>query len=110
MLRAAARAAVQMFTGLAYNAILMDCQMLEMDGYQATREIRNIEESDRRVPIIAMTADAFSECRDRCKEASMDDYLAKPVRFQNLAGTLKKWLPAGGESSRTGTASSNSLY
>ena len=88
------REAVQMFAGLAYDALLMDCQMPDMDGYQATREIRGTEEADQRVPIIAMTADAFAECRDRCKEAGMDDYLAKPVRLQQLAEVLKKWLPA----------------
>jgi CheY-like chemotaxis protein len=89
------REAVQMCGVLAYDAILMDCQMPEMDGYQAVGQIRRKEESDRRVPIIAMTADAFVECRDRCREAGMDDYLAKPVRLESLAEVLKKWVPLG---------------
>ena len=88
------REAVEMVARLTYDAILMDCQMPEMDGYQAATEIRSIAGPRRRIPIIAMTADAFAECREHCTNAGMDDYLAKPVRVQHLADALAKWLPA----------------
>jgi CheY-like chemotaxis protein len=87
------REAMQMLAGQAYNVILMDCQMPEMDGYQTSREIREKEESGRRVPIIAMTADADADCVDRRSEAGMDGYLAKPVRWGTLAAVLQKWIP-----------------
>jgi len=71
--------------------------MPEMDGYEAAREIRRGEKSDQHVPIIAVTADAFVTCRERCLEAGMDDYLAKPVKFEALAEVLERWVPAGSE-------------
>jgi signal transduction histidine kinase/CheY-like chemotaxis protein len=70
----------------SYQLILMDMQMPEMDGLQATREIRRAERgSDRHIPIIAMTANALSCDRERCIDAGMDDYLSKPIRPQALA-------------------------
>ena len=78
----------------AYDLILMDCQMPEMDGFQATREIRAWEPEGNRVPIIAMTANAMQGDRERCLEAGMDDYLAKPVAILDLKTTLQRWLPA----------------
>lgn len=76
-----------------YGAILMDCQMPNVDGFEATRLIREQEEaSGHRTPIIAMTANAFKEDRDACLAAGMDDYLAKPVRMEALRGTIERWL------------------
>jgi CheY-like chemotaxis protein len=89
------RDAVRMSAGRNYDAVLMDCQMPEMDGYEAAREIRGQEGADRHVPIIAMTADAFSTCRHRCLSAGMDDYLSKPVRLERLSEALERWIPAG---------------
>ncbi len=78
----------------AYDVILMDCQMPEMDGFQATRLIRDGEGEGRRVPILAMTANAMHGDRERCVEAGMDDYIAKPVTLDSLMLLLHRWLPA----------------
>jgi two-component system, sensor histidine kinase and response regulator len=80
----------------SYDLILMDMQMPVMDGLTATRAIRRAEaESGRSTPILAMTANAFSEDRRRCLEAGMNDHIAKPVEPQNLYNSLIKWLTAG---------------
>jgi PAS domain S-box-containing protein len=76
-----------------YDLILMDCQMPEMDGYQATRRIREREPANRRVPILAMTANAMAGDRERCLESGMDDYLAKPIAILDLKEALQRWLP-----------------
>jgi CheY-like chemotaxis protein/HPt (histidine-containing phosphotransfer) domain-containing protein len=81
---------------LPYDLVLMDVQMPEMDGFEATRRIRNPQSAVRnhRVPIIAMTANAMQGDRERCLEAGMNDYVSKPVTPHTLAGVLEKWLPA----------------
>jgi CheY-like chemotaxis protein len=75
-----------------YDAILMDCQMPEMDGYEATGLIRKREEGGRRTPIIALTANDRDEHRRKCKAAGMDDFLAKPVNAEQLLKTLRQWI------------------
>ncbi len=89
------REAVEMFDMLPYDLILMDCQMPEMNGYEAAQEIRRREVSDLRVKIIAMTAEAITGCRERCLEAGMDDFIAKPVKKEQLLEAIKKWVAPG---------------
>ena len=78
-----------------YDAILMDCHMPEIDGFEATRRIRLESDSDqRRVPIIALTASALIEDRQLCLDAGMDDYISKPFRSQRLLEVLTQWIEA----------------
>ncbi len=84
--------ALEAATTVAYDVILMDCQMPEMDGFAATREIRRREaECGMHTPIIALTANALEGDRDRCLAAGMDDYLSKPVKIEALQALLEKW-------------------
>jgi PAS domain S-box-containing protein len=76
-----------------YDAVLMDCQMPEMDGYQATGEIRRGPAPTNCVPIVAMTAGALVEDRDRCLRAGMDDYLPKPIKARDLDAVLRRIVP-----------------
>ena len=75
-----------------YDAIIMDVRMPVMDGYEATAAIRRLEREDADIPIIAMTADAFSEDIQRCLERGMNDHLAKPIDIQAVTFKLKKYL------------------
>ncbi|HXI39128.1 MAG TPA: response regulator [Bryobacteraceae bacterium] len=88
------REAVQMMADLSYDVIFMDCQMPEMNGYEAAMEIRRLEKPNRRVAIIAMTADASEVCREQCLAAGMDDFIAKPVRPEQMKAALRKVVPA----------------
>jgi len=78
-----------------FDLVLMDCQMPRLDGYEATAAIRRLEQERglRRMPIVALTANAMSGDRDRCQAAGMDDYLSKPLRQEDLAAALARWLP-----------------
>jgi PAS domain S-box-containing protein len=86
------REAVELTRTIPYDLVLMDCQMPEMNGYEATAEIRRREGPGARLPIVALTADVIDGCRERCTEAGMDDFVAKPVQIDALARALRLWL------------------
>ncbi len=75
-----------------YDLILMDCQMPEMDGYEATRRIRDRQDTKNIIPIIAMTANAMKGDKEKCIEAGMNDYLSKPVKSEQLKKVIELWI------------------
>ena len=89
------REAISALTQLPYDLVFMDCQMPVMDGFTATDRIRDTQSSvrDHTIPVIAMTANAMQGDRNRCLEAGMDDYIAKPVDPAKLDRVLQQWLP-----------------
>jgi two-component system, sensor histidine kinase and response regulator len=89
--------AVAMARALQYDIVLMDCSMPEMDGYQATAELRSSQPAGQhRLPIVALTAHAMPEDRAKCLAAGMDDYLSKPVDTGLVREVLDRWVqPAG---------------
>ena len=90
--------AIRSLESMPYDVVLMDVMMPEMDGYEATRNIREPHSRvlNRQIPVIAMTANAMIGDREKCLEAGMDDYVSKPVMPKALAETLAKWLPQEG--------------
>ncbi len=90
------REALDAISRTKFDLVLMDCQMPEMDGFEATREIRRLEKEGARVrlPIIALTANAMNEDRERCLFSGMDDHLAKPMKKEQLASIIDRWIGA----------------
>ncbi|MFN8636490.1 MAG: response regulator [Chloroflexota bacterium] len=88
------REAVQAVARREYTLILMDCEMPEMDGWEATRQIRRAEARGPHVPIVAVTASTRRDNRERCLRAGMDDYLVKPLRESILRAVLARWIGA----------------
>ncbi len=91
------REAINALDGAAYDLLFMDVQMPEMDGFEATAAIRQIEKDGRRsghLPIVAMTAHAMMGDRERCIEAGMDDYVSKPIQPKELANAIRRILDA----------------
>jgi len=87
------REAVEAISRVSYAAILMDCQMPEMDGYEATQEIRRREGTGRHTPIIALTADVSKDASAKSLSAGMNEHITKPLNPQELAAALGRWLP-----------------
>ena len=85
--------ALHMIETLPFDIVFMDCEMPEMDGYEATAKIRARDDDKRRLPIIAVTAKATQGDRGRCLEAGMDDYISKPVRSEDFQAALSRWIP-----------------
>ena len=96
--------AVDAFRSGEYDAVLMDCQMPEMDGYEATAAIRRIEGTNGHIPIIAMTAAAMEGDRERCMAAGMDDFITKPVRLEAVSTVLARWVKPVREREQVGSA------
>jgi two-component system, sensor histidine kinase and response regulator len=92
------QAAFEAWQSGRYHAILMDCQMPVMDGYETTRKIREHEVDGKHVPIIALTAHAMKGADNECRVAGMDDYLSKPIDREQLQKALNRWLNEPGES------------
>ena len=84
--------AVQTMKMVPYDLVLMDCQMPEMDGFEATRAIRELGGRSAHVPIIALTANAMHGDRERCLDAGMSDYMTKPMDLGRLSASLSQWL------------------
>ncbi len=92
--------ALQALASIPYDVVLMDCQMPEMDGFEATREIRRRERllpSRKPVYIVALTANAMQGDRELCLNAGMDDYVTKPVKLADLKAAIERWSGGGGD-------------
>ncbi len=104
--------AVKALEDISYDLVLMDCQMPEMDGYEATRRIRdkrsNVQNPD--IPIIALTANALKGDREKCLEAGMNDFIAKPVRQKTLFEVLARWVPGISRSENAETVTNSSAF
>ena len=84
--------ALKLLESTSYDAVFMDCNMPEMDGYETTRQIRQINSLSSQIPIIAMTANVLEGDREKCIEAGMNDYAKKPLKLDTLVSVLEKWL------------------
>jgi CheY-like chemotaxis protein len=87
------REAMEMVDTFLYDIVFMDCEMPGMDGFEATTAIRRRPDSKARLPIIAVTAQAMQGDQERCLLAGMDDYISKPVKLEDFAAALKRWMP-----------------
>jgi CheY-like chemotaxis protein len=83
--------AIEKVQNEAFDLILMDCSMPVMDGYEATRIIRSMPEPVCTIPIIALTANALAGDESRCREAGMDGYISKPLRYATVRDNLAHW-------------------
>lgn len=91
---ASGREAMQMVEAFFYHIVFMDCEMPEMDGFETTAAIRRRPDRKSRLPIVAVTAQAMQGDKERCLLAGMDDYISKPVRQEDFAAALTRWVPS----------------
>jgi signal transduction histidine kinase/CheY-like chemotaxis protein len=96
------REAIEALARQPFDLILMDCQMPVMDGFEATRLIREGKANRKATPIVAMTANAFKEDRDRCLATGMNDYITKPMSLERLQKVVRRWIEAKGSAARKG--------
>ncbi len=91
--------AIEALKNQTYNLVLMDCQMPEMDGYEATRIIRDVNSpvKNHNIPVIALTANSMKGDREKCLAAGMDDYIAKPIRLQGISNIIEQYLDQDGK-------------
>jgi two-component system, sensor histidine kinase and response regulator len=87
------RKALEMIGSSSYDIVFMDCEMPEMDGYEAVAAIRRLPDGKSRLPVVAVTALAMQGDEEQCLRAGMDDYIGKPVKQEDFAAALKWWLP-----------------
>ncbi len=90
------REALRSIEALPFDIIFMDCEMPEMDGFEATAEIRLRPDAKRSLPIVAVTARATRGDRERCLQSGMDDYMSKPVKSEDFQAALERWAPRDG--------------
>jgi PAS domain S-box-containing protein len=90
---ASGREAMRMVEAVSYHLVFMDCEMPEMDGFETTAAIRRRPDRKSRLPIVAVTAQAMQGDKERCLLAGMDDYISKPVRQEDFAAALTRWVP-----------------
>jgi PAS domain S-box-containing protein len=92
------RQGIDAYASVSYGLVITDCHMPEMDGFELTQKIRDLEHltGRKRVPIVALTANVLQGEAERCLAAGMDDYLGKPVRLSRLSETIQRWLPKTG--------------
>jgi two-component system, sensor histidine kinase and response regulator len=105
------REAIAASAQVAYDLVFMDCQMPEMDGFAATRVIRDGERlTGAHLPIVALTAHAIGSDRERCLAAGMDDYLSKPYTQQQLGDMIRRWVPRPGDEAETPADRSGAVH
>ena len=92
------RQGIDAYASVPYGLVITDCHMPEMDGFELTQKVRDLEHltGRKRVPVVALTANVLQGEAERCLAAGMDDYLGKPVRLGRLAETIERWLPRAG--------------
>jgi two-component system, sensor histidine kinase and response regulator len=98
-------AAVAAWQSGSFDLILMDCQMPKLDGYEASKAIRKLEEGTRHIPIVALTAHAMKGAEEECRAAGMDDYLTKPIDREKLEACLETLLSGAGSPEQLGESS-----